>query len=147
MHARGASRAPLHSSRNQFIVPIRWTSTHNKCQHVRGQQQPPVQWRTALPTNVGGNYSVENTTIVLSVVVPNEQSSRNICEVLLVCLVVVILDCLMVTVRLNCLMSAQDVGLRASIPQAQVRWYFLTKDKEFSSSPSSKSLPTERLVL
>ncbi|KIL56490.1 hypothetical protein M378DRAFT_172652 [Amanita muscaria Koide BX008] len=37
--------------------------------------------------NVGGNYSFENTTIVLSVVVPNEQSSWNICEVLLVCLV------------------------------------------------------------
>ncbi|KIL61019.1 hypothetical protein M378DRAFT_167526 [Amanita muscaria Koide BX008] len=32
--------------------------------------------------NVGGNYSVENITIVLSIV---EQSSWNICDVLLVC--------------------------------------------------------------
>jgi len=63
--------------------------------------------------NVGGNYSVDNTTIVL--LMPNEQSGWNVCDVLLVCLVVVaLLVCLMVAVQLNSLVgSTQDVGLRA----------------------------------
>ncbi|KIL57632.1 hypothetical protein M378DRAFT_171573 [Amanita muscaria Koide BX008] len=64
--------------------------------------------------NVGGNYSVDNTTIVLNVLMPNEQSSWKVCDVLLVFLVVVALLVCLVAVQLNSLVgSAQDVGLRA----------------------------------
>ncbi|KIL61490.1 hypothetical protein M378DRAFT_166974 [Amanita muscaria Koide BX008] len=57
--------------------------------------------------NVGGNYLVDNSTFVFNLLMPNEQSSWHVWEVLLVFLIVAaLLVCLIVTVKLNCSVGA-----------------------------------------
>ncbi|KIL61020.1 hypothetical protein M378DRAFT_167530 [Amanita muscaria Koide BX008] len=59
--------------------------------------------------NVGGNYLVDNSTLVFNLLVPNEQSSWHVWDVLLVFLIVAaLLVCLIVTVKLNCPVGAMS---------------------------------------